>query len=181
MKLEPLLQVKCLFYYSCSGNKPGVRPYKEGPSCSQCPSGSTCQTKQCVLPPTPAQPTKPAVKPKPAQPKKPAVKPNPVQPTTPAVTTDPAQPKKPAVTPNPTQPQKPAEPVKSKDTSNVGANQTDSPHKHRQQDESKNTVANETEPVGRADEVAPTTTSAGKHLNAMFLLIPVLAGFAACA
>ncbi len=181
MKLEPLLQVKCLFYYSCSGNKPGVRPYKEGPSCSQCPSGSTCQSKQCVLPAKPAQPTKPAVKPKPAQLKKSAVKPKPVQPKTPAVTPKPPQPKKPAVTPNAVQPKKPIEPVKPKDASNVGANLTDSPHKHIKQHESKKTVANETEPVGRADEVGLTTTSAGSHLSAMFLLIPVLAGFAACA
>ncbi len=85
------------------------------------------------------------------------------------------------MTSNPAQPKKPVEPVRPKEASNVGANQTDSPHTHIKQDESKNTVANETEPVGRADEVVPTTTSAGNHLSAMFLLIPVVAGFAACA
>ncbi len=150
------MNFKCLLhFFRCNRSK--VRPYKEGPYCSQCPSNSTCKLNQCVMPP------------KPAQPKKPAVTPNPVQP------------KNPAVTPNPVQPKKPVEPVKPKDTSNAGANQTDSPHTHIRPSESKKIPANETEPVGRADEVGPTTTSAGKHLKAMYLLITVLAGFAACA
>ncbi len=167
-------------FFRCNRSK--VRPYKEGPYCSQCPSGSTCKLNQCAMPPKPVQPKKPAVKPKPAQPKKPAVKPKPVQPKTPAVTPKPAQPKKPTVTPNPAQqkkpsltpnpvqPKKPVEQVKPKDTSNAGANQTDSPHNHSKKGESKKTVANKTEPVGRADEVGPTTTSAGNHLSASPLL-----------
>ncbi len=63
------------------------------------------------------------------------------------------------MTPNPDQPKKPVEPVKPKDTSNAGANQTDSLEKHSRPGESKKTSANETEPVGRVDDVGPTTTS----------------------
>ncbi len=89
-----------------------------------------------------------------------------------------AQPKKPAEKPKPVQPKKPADSAKPKDASKTGANQTGSPNKSSQQGDNKKMSANSSQPVGRAGEEGPTTTSAGAHLHAMYLLIPVLIGFA---
>ncbi len=79
----------------------------------------------------------------------------------------------------PVQPKKPADPAKPNDASKTGADQTGSPKKSSQQGESKKASANATEASHRAGEAGPTTTSAGAHLRAMCLLIPVLADFAA--
>ncbi len=84
----------------------------------------------------------------------------------------PPQPAKPA------QPKKPAEKPKPKDASKTEANQTGSPNKSSQQGDNKKTSANSSAPVGRVGEEGPTTTSAGTHLHAMYLLILVLIGFA---
>lgn len=34
--------------FYCSGNYQGVRPYIRGPSCNQCPAGTTCEGTLCV-------------------------------------------------------------------------------------------------------------------------------------